>query len=101
VPKVPPKALTPAAVRWAVRRPWPASATATAVVIGAQSTRPTLATSTAMMEPTIVSPFALSASGRFPSESSTMSGIAPPKYASASVLTSEPMWSRPTFSALA
>src|SRR4029077_10048205 len=68
-----------------------ASATGTAVVIGTQSTRPMLATRTAMIDPTIVSLFALSESGRSPSDNSTMSGIAPPKYASASVFTREPM----------
>jgi len=37
------------------------------VVIGTQSTRPTPATMTAMIEPTIVSLFAVSESGRLPS----------------------------------
>ena len=68
--------------------------------MGTQTTRPMLAMRTAMIELTIVSLLAVRASGRSPSDSSTMSGIAPPKYASASVFTSEPMWSRPMLSAL-
>src|SRR5438270_118982 len=74
-------------------------AAAVAVVSGTQSTRPMLAIRTARIDCVISSLFIETDSGWNPSETRTISGNAPPKYARARVFTRDPMWSRPTFSA--